>query len=54
MEAYQLKGSSEVEPGNLFIDTPDKLKLVLNRKAPKAIDLDISKELLLRADQVLE
>ena len=54
MEAYQLKGSSEVKPGSLFIDTPDKLKLVLNQKAPKAIGIEIPKELWLRADQGFE
>jgi putative ABC transport system substrate-binding protein len=46
-----LKGAN---PGNLPIEMPDKVNLVLNLKTAKAIDLKISKELLLRADQVFE
>jgi putative ABC transport system substrate-binding protein len=46
-----LKGAN---PGTLPIEMPDKVNLVLNLKTAKAIDLKISKELLLRADQVFE
>lgn len=46
-----LKGAN---PGNLPIEMPDKVNLVFNLKTAKAIDLKISKELLLRADQVFE
>jgi putative tryptophan/tyrosine transport system substrate-binding protein len=46
-----LKGAN---PGNLPVEMPDKVNLVLNLKTAKAIDLKISKELLLRADQVFE
>jgi putative ABC transport system substrate-binding protein len=41
-------------PGSLPIEMPDKVNLVLNLKTAKAIDLKVSKELLLRADQVFE
>jgi putative ABC transport system substrate-binding protein len=46
-----LKGA---QPGSLPIEMPAKVNLVLNLKTAKAIDLKISKELLLRADQVFE
>lgn len=46
-----LKGAN---PGNLPIEMPDKVNLVLNLKTAKAIDLKIAKDLLLRADQVFE
>jgi putative ABC transport system substrate-binding protein len=41
-------------PGSLPVEMPDKVNLVFNLKTAKAIDLKISKELLLRADQVFE
>lgn len=41
-------------PGNLPIEMPDKVNLVINLKTARAIDLRISKELLLRADLVFE
>jgi putative ABC transport system substrate-binding protein len=41
-------------PGNLPVEMPDKVNLVLNLRTAKAIDLKISKEILLRADQVFE
>jgi putative tryptophan/tyrosine transport system substrate-binding protein len=46
-----LKGTN---PGTLPIEMPDKVNLVINLKAAKAIDLTIPKELLLRADEVFE
>ncbi len=46
-----LKG---VSPGVLPIEMPDKVNLVINLKTAKAIDLDISRDLLVRADQIFE
>ena len=42
------------KPSELPIELPYKLKLVLNLKTAKAIDLSIPKEILLRADEVIE
>ncbi|HXF74726.1 MAG TPA: ABC transporter substrate-binding protein [Methylomirabilota bacterium] len=46
-----LKGA---HPAELPIELPDKFKLALNLKTAKAIGLRISKEMLLRADEVVE
>jgi putative ABC transport system substrate-binding protein len=43
-----------VNPGILPIEMPDKVKLVINLRTAKAIDLKIAKELLIRADQIFE
>ena len=43
-----------IKPSELPIELPYKLNLVLNLATAKAIDLKISKEILLRADQVFE
>ena len=51
---YTAKILAGMKPGDLPIEQPTVLRLIINSKTAKALGLAIPRELVLRADRVIE
>jgi putative ABC transport system substrate-binding protein len=51
--AYVVKILKGAKPGDLPIDQPTRLELMVNMKAAKALRLSIQNSVLLRADELV-